>query len=109
MGSFEPFGFDNDVAQELKFNIDGGITTHIYNTGLTIVKPRITVSGTATISLNGIDETFTQGSYTDTKIAFAKGDNIIVITGRGRVQFSFSKEVLKFCSLLKLEIKQIRC
>ena len=91
---WDPFEFDNDVAQELKFNIDGGITTHIYNTGLTIVKPRITVSGTATISLNGIDETFTQGSYTDTKIAFAKGDNIIVITGRGRVQFSFSKEVL---------------
>ena len=44
---WDPFEFDNDVAQELKFNIDGGITTHIYNTGLTIVKPRITVSGKA--------------------------------------------------------------
>lgn len=88
------FEFDNDIAQEIKFDVDGSIAANIYNIGLTAVNPRINVAGTVTISANNISETFSQGSYTDTKIVLKKGVNSVVITGKGSVQFIFSKEVL---------------
>lgn len=66
----------------------------ICNTGTKTVCPIITVSGTASITDNGVTTKLSEGSYKITDIRLKAGTNVIGVAGNGIVTFKYREAML---------------
>ena len=90
---WDTFNFEEDVVQDMSFNVVGTKTVSVYNAGR-IITPIINSSAAMTVTMGG--KTYNLG-IGDNKIYGLKlqnGYNSIVINGTGLVRFLFRKVVL---------------
>jgi hypothetical protein len=66
----------------------------IRNDGSQSVCPVITVTGTVSITDNGVTTELSDGSYKITDIRLKRGANVINVSGRGTVVFTYREAVL---------------
>lgn len=66
----------------------------ICNTGTKTVCPVITVTGTVSITDNGVTTELSEGSYKITDIRLKTGANVISVAGRGVVTFTYREAML---------------
>lgn len=66
----------------------------ICNTGTKTVCPVITVTGTVSITDNGVTTELSEGSYKITDIRLKTGANVIGVAGRGTVTFTYREAML---------------
>jgi hypothetical protein len=66
----------------------------IRNDGSQSVCPVITVTGTVSITDNGVTTELSEGSYKITDIRLKRGANVINVSGRGTVVFTYREAVL---------------
>lgn len=91
---WDTFEFENDIAQDLTFEVSGTREAKIYNAGTARVSPKLIVTGNVTVELNGLSESLGAGIHEQTKIVLFRGWNKSKLNGSGTIRFSFSKEVL---------------
>ncbi|MEY8717725.1 hypothetical protein [Ligilactobacillus murinus] len=91
---WDTFEFENDIAQDLTFEVSGTREAKIYNAGTAKVSPKLIVTGNVTVELNGLSESLGAGTHEQTKIVLSRGWNKAKLAGSGTIRFSFSKEVL---------------
>nr|WP_276535478.1 phage tail domain-containing protein [Ligilactobacillus apodemi] len=91
---WDTFEFENDIAQDLTFEVAGDREVKIYNAGTARVSPKLIVTGNITVGLNELSEDLKTGTYDQTKIVLSRGWNKAKLAGSGTIRFSFSKEVL---------------
>jgi predicted phage tail component-like protein len=90
---WDTFNFDEDVAQNVEFDVTGNATVNIINVGR-LVSPTINASTSMTITVGGKTYNVVSGDNKLYGLKLQPGDNTITITGTGHIKFIFRKEVL---------------
>lgn len=91
---WDTFNFELDIAQPTEFTVNGSRNVTVYNQSVHDITPDIEMTGKIMVSLNGQSINFSSGDYTHTPVSLQKGDNLITLTGDGKIYFKFRKEVL---------------
>lgn len=91
---WDSFDFENDIAQDLSFEVDGTKEIRVCNTGTVSVYPKLVVSGQVEITINGFSHTYTTGTYEDKLWKLAINWNSLILKGNGKLEIHFHKEVL---------------
>lgn len=91
---WDSFDFENDIAQDLSFTVNGEKEIKVYNTGSVAVYPKLVVTGQVEISVNGFSHTYTAGTYEDKLWKLARDLNTLTLNGNGTLEIHFHKEVL---------------
>lgn len=91
---WDSFEFENDVAQELEFEVDRETIKRVYNSSLTPITPKLVVNGSITVENHDEKVNLTSGTYEETEIMLNIGFNEVKLSGNGKIKFSFHKEVL---------------
>lgn len=81
-------------ATERRVDVNGGIDVVLRNDGTKTVCPVITVTGTVSITDNGVTTELTEGSYKITDIRLRHGANVVGLSGSGSVTFSYREATL---------------
>jgi phage-related protein len=91
---WDNINFETDVLQdELTYTIAGSKTISIYNPGR-IVTPEVIVTANMAVTANGYNANFTTNKAKDHRFKIKNGYNTITVSGTGRIEFRFRKEVL---------------
>ena len=88
------FNFEIDVAQEVKFNIDGSKDINLINTGIIKVYPTITCDSDMEIIRDNITYKISKGISKSWNFALNKGENKLTVKGNGNIEFKFKKELI---------------
>lgn len=88
------FNFDYDVSQDTSFTVNNGDVVPLINPGSAAVQPKITVTGTISVTVNGNTVSFTTGTYENTLIYLLPGMNSLTLDGTGTISFEFYKELI---------------
>ena len=88
------FNFDYDVSQDTSFTVNNGDVVSLINPGSAAVQPKITVTGTISVTVNGNTVSFTTGTYENTLIYLLPGMNSLTLDGTGTISFEFYKELI---------------
>ncbi|MGL5085308.1 MAG: phage tail domain-containing protein [Clostridium sp.] len=91
---WDNFNFELDYAIETKFNVNGSLSTDLYNSSIINKTPEVICSSKFEIIKNGITYNFAPGSYKDYRFILNKGNNHMIIKGTGTIEFKFYKEVI---------------
>lgn len=91
---WDTFSFDYDVSQKTSFTINNGDDVYLINPGSAAVQPKITVTGTISVTVNGNTVNFTDGTYENTLIYLLPGMNSLALSGTGTISFKFYKELI---------------
>ena len=87
------FNFEEDVVQELQFNVETTKAISIYNAGR-ITTPTINVDSELSIVSKGVTYTLLSGDNTFYDLKLYHGYNDMVINGNGNIKFLFRKQVM---------------
>jgi phage-related protein len=90
---WDTFNFEEDVAQEVEFDVVGSAIKNIINVGRK-VSPVINVNANMTIEISAITYNLVPGDNKFYDLKLKTGDNQITITGTGHIKFLFRKELL---------------
>lgn len=87
------FNFEEDVVQELQFNVKTTKAISVYNAGR-IITPTINVDAELSIVSKGVTYTLLSGDNTFYDLKLYHGYNDMVINGNGNIKFLFEKQVI---------------
>ena len=87
------FNFEEDVIQDLHFDVENYKPISIFNSGR-IIAPTINCSTTMALTINGITYTLDSGDNTFYDLKLQNGFTNIYIYGSGHIKFLFRKQVL---------------
>jgi phage-related protein len=90
---WDTFNFEEDVVQEVEFDVAGSKVLKIINTGRT-VRPTINVNANMSITIDGSTYNLTPGDNIIYGVKLAPGENQLTITGTGHIRILFRKEIL---------------
>lgn len=91
---WDSFDFDNDIAQELNFSINGETKVRVYNPSATAIYPQFELSSKMDITIDGHQVTYDKGQHDNKLLKLAMGWNDLSIKGNGTLKIHFHKEVL---------------
>jgi len=91
---WDEFNFELDVAQIPVFEVNGSREVTLYNAGASSVVPTIKASSEFTIEIDTISDTVSAGTHKSELIRLRKGENKIMLTGNGTIEFGFYKELI---------------
>lgn len=83
-----------DRYQETTFDVNGTKNISIYNDGIPDSIPIITASSPMIIRMHGSTFEVPSGKYESYGLFFAPGENELLVTGNGKIEFSFHKELV---------------
>lgn len=83
-----------DYYQETEFTVNGSKTIELMNTGIASVVPLVTCTAPMTVEINGKQFKFTTGTFQSDKLVLRKGKNTLLLSGNGKIDFEFHKEVI---------------
>ncbi|WP_081272865.1 distal tail protein Dit [Lacticaseibacillus rhamnosus] len=89
---WDTFDFDNDIAQDVDFEINGSRSFELINNSVTIVTPQITTNAALAVRIGQIEYQLPQGTSQD--IPLEVGTNTITVTGSGKISFAWHREVI---------------
>lgn len=89
---WDSFDFENGIAQDVEFDVNGVKEIYLINDGITEAYPEITASAKMTITINGVSYQIVAGR--NTGIVLPIGENPITISGKGHINFDWHKEVI---------------
>ena len=90
---WDTFNFEEDVVQEVEFDVAGSKVLKIINTGRT-VRPTINVDAPMDITFGGVTYSLIPGDNIIYGVRLAPGENQLTITGTGHIKILFRKEIL---------------
>lgn len=90
---WDTFDFENDIAQFMEYEVTDSRVIRLFNFGIGSVSPIVKTTGIMQVSYD--DEMFELNSG-DNEIALElhPGENDILATGTGQIQFEFYREVI---------------
>jgi len=88
------FNFETDIAQDVAFEVSGRRTVTLWNTGAEVANPTIIASGNFQITLGGVTYTVNSGQTQSLDFELPTGENQLLLSGNGRIEFRWHKEVL---------------
>lgn len=91
---WDTFDFETDVAQDTSFSVDSTTNVLLINVGVEPVSPEIIVTGSVTVTIGSTSKTLSAGTYTDTDLILAVGENTVTLSGSGTIKFVWYKEVI---------------
>ena len=91
---WDTFNFELDVMQDVDYQIDGTETITLINPGTPSVSPEVTASSEMTVQFNNQIYTFPAGTSKNESLRLHSGENTLVITGNGKINFTFYKELM---------------
>lgn len=95
---WDTFNFDLDVAQPVKYDVDGSRNIVLLNNGATPIQPTIVTNAPLTLSTNGIVIQVKAGTTGPDELllplTLQVGVNSITINGKGHIEFQWHKEVI---------------
>lgn len=83
-----------DYYQESEFTVNGSKTIELMNTGIVSVVPLVTCTAPMTVEINGNQFRFNAGTSQTDKLVLRKGKNTLLLSGNGKIDFEFHKEVI---------------
>lgn len=90
---WDTFNFDYDVSQDTSFTVSGTDVVPLINPGKTTLQPKMTVTGTVSVTTKDTTLTLNAGTYENTQIYLYSGINSITLSGSGTISFEFYKEL----------------
>ena len=90
----EPWRYAVNESERRVVVMKNSIDVVLHNTGVKPVCPVITVTGTVSITDNGVTTELKTGSYKITDIRLRPGANVITVSGSGSVVFTYREAVL---------------
>lgn len=91
---WDTFNFELDIAQLVKYEVNGSKQIVLYNLGMTDLAPVIVASSQMTIQLKGNTYKVNVGECVATGFYLVPGLNEITVIGSGTIEFKFHKEVI---------------
>lgn len=95
---WDTFNFELDVAQQVKYDVDGSRNIVLLNNGATPIQPTIVTSAPLTLSTNGtviqLKAGITEPDARLQPLTLQVGVNSITVNGKGRIEFQWHKEVI---------------
>lgn len=91
---WDEFNFELDIAQIPVFEVNGSREVTLYNAGASSVVPTIKTSSEFTIEIDTISVTVSAGTHKSELIRLRKGENRVMLTGNGTIEFDFYKELI---------------
>ena len=91
---WDEFNFELDVAQIPAFEVNGSREVTLYNAGASSVVPTIKTNSEFTIEIDTISVTVSAGTHKSELVRLRKGENRIMLTGNGAIEFDFYKELI---------------
>lgn len=85
----EPWRYVINEAERLVEVDNNAVTTVIHNNGVKTLRPTVTVTGSVTISFNGVEISLNAGTYRVSTLKFKQGVNNVTISGSGSVKFTY--------------------
>lgn len=90
---WDTFNFEEDIIQDIEFDVAGTKTVSIYNAGRQIC-PTINSNASMTVTANGYTANVVSGDNKNWSLKFKMGYNNVLINGTGHIKFIFRKESL---------------
>lgn len=93
---WDTFNFEIDYATQNAFEVNGTKSVSIYNPSAINVIPEVICSSIGDIKVirDNINYFFKPGSSKDYRFMLGKGLNNLVVTGNGKIEFKFRREIL---------------
>lgn len=91
---WDPFDFENDIAQICHFDIENNLTVGLFNQSTAPVKLLIKCDSDFKIKLNGQGFNIKSGSTDDDSIVLNTGLNQIICIGTGHIEFNWTEEMI---------------
>src|SRR5699024_4404575 len=91
---WDGFNFELDVAQVIEFGVNGTRDITLYNAGASSVVPTIKTNSEFTIEIDTISVAVSAGTHKSELIRLRKGENKIMLTGNGTIEFNFHKGLI---------------
>jgi hypothetical protein len=91
---WDEFNFELDVAQQVRFEVNGSLSINLLNVGTPDVTPEIITSSSMTLRAGNVDLEAPAGRHKSDDFTLESGDNHITITGTGTIEFVYYKEML---------------
>ena len=86
--------FPDWVFQNTTYTVNGSQTINLLNIGAKSVEVEIIVTGNVDLSGTFGKIKLSAGTYRDTEVVIYRGDNSLVLSGKGTIEFKFYKEVM---------------
>ena len=90
---WDTFNFEEDIIQDMSFDVVSTLTVSIYNSGR-LITPTIVTSANMSLIIRGVTYNLITGSNTVYGLKLLNGDNSIIINGTGNIEFIFHKVVI---------------
>lgn len=90
---WDTFNFEEDVLQDIEFDVVSSSTVTIINLSRT-VRPTINADASMSITAGGITYALTSGDNKFYGLKLNPGENELTITGTGHIKILFRKEIL---------------
>lgn len=90
----EPWRYAVDDSERRIEIYNSSVDAVIINNGVKTLSPIITVSGSVDIRYNGVTVSLTEGSYRLSNVKLYNGVNVIGVSGRGSVIFTYKEALL---------------
>lgn len=81
----------NDTVRLVDVNSQSVTDIIIHNNGVKTLNPTITVSGSVDITYNGVKTSLTDGTFKISDIKLRQGVNIIGVSGKGSITFTYKE------------------
>jgi phage-related protein len=91
---WDNFNFELDVAQQVKFEVNGSLTINLINAGTPEITPDIKASSPMFLKKGNLTLDLPTGTNRSDDFTLEHGENEIVVTGNGSIEFVFYKELL---------------
>lgn len=91
---WDDFDFDNDVFQQVDFEIPKVKDAFLYNVSIHSISPKIIVDGGVVLGFKNESFTLKTGTYDDIGVVLEVGRNDFSLSGKGDIKFEFRKELL---------------
>lgn len=89
----DPWRYDNNFSKH-SYTVDGTQEIKLYNHGVAVLCPDITVTGTVTFTCNGVTTTASDGTYKIATFKLFEGENIIGLSGSGTLTLRYREATL---------------
>lgn len=91
---WDKFNFELDYSQKVNFEVNGSLEIILINPGIVDVIPEITCSNSMKIIKEDIEYTVSSGTTKDEDFTLKPGENVLEVSGNGKISFTFYKELI---------------
>lgn len=91
---WDPFNFDTDVFQDVKYTVNGSRTITLVNVSQNTQSPTVAATAAFTITMNNVSYSFPSGTTPNSRLKLKRGKNILTLTGTGDIEFQWYKELI---------------